>query len=245
MTNPFQLVTLFAVCSQLPAASPGPGCNHGDRLQPMANARSRASRTLPSCELTLRLDPAGNQFASSRPTGPRKEQHQAANSTPCGGTEDGTETPVSEVKRSLQLEKREGEATPRKKDHKVSVERFSPVTGTQCLSPFTPKDSEFRAKSGVAASNTERTKVPTRGHLHADSKELNVLRSKVEKSVLVIKATREKLSALQALEGSKEFEYFIGAWNKSGDLTAELRRNRELMAQGKRGSNQTAKVQEN
>ncbi|XP_078417445.1 centromere protein R isoform X1 [Cetorhinus maximus] len=132
------------------------------------------------------------------------------------------------VKRSLQLEKREVEATPRKMDHKISIERFSPVTGTQCLSPFTPKDSQFRAKTDVSELNIERTTVSTRGHLHADQKELNILRSNVEKSVLVIKATREKLSALQALEGSKELDYFIGAWNRSGDLTTELRRNRKL-----------------
>uniref|UniRef100_UPI00398E859A centromere protein R n=1 Tax=Pristiophorus japonicus TaxID=55135 RepID=UPI00398E859A len=149
------------------------------------------------------------------------------------------------VKRSLRLEKRESEATPCKKNHEVSIDTFSPVTGTQYLSPFTPKDSQFRAKSDVAELNTEMTKMSTRGHLHSRQKELNKLRSKVEKSVLVIKATREKLSALQALEGSKEFEYFIGAWNKSGDLTAELRRNRELMAEGERRSNQTAMVQEN
>ncbi|XP_072367255.1 centromere protein R [Scyliorhinus torazame] len=148
------------------------------------------------------------------------------------------------VKRSLQLEKKEVEATPRKKDRQISSERFCPVTGTQCLSPLTPSSSPFRTKSDVELS-TERTAVSTRGHLQADKKGLNILRSKVEKSVLVIKATREKLSALQALEGSTELEYFMGAWNKSGDLNAELRRNRELMAQGKRRSYQTAKVQEN
>ncbi|XP_067846504.1 centromere protein R [Heptranchias perlo] len=158
--------------------------------------------------------------------------------------EPGPRDPRLPVKRSLQLEKREGEATPRKKDRRVSVDRFSPVTGTQCLSPFTPKDSQYRVKSDVAELNVEGTKVSTRGQLHSDQKELNMLRSKVEKSVLVIKATREKLRALQALDGSKEFEYFIGAWDKSGDLTAELRRNRELMAQAERRRNQTAKVQE-
>ncbi|XP_060686356.1 centromere protein R-like [Hemiscyllium ocellatum] len=144
------------------------------------------------------------------------------------------------VKRSLNLEKKEDEATPCKKNHKVSIERFSPVTGTQCLSPFTPRGTHCRARSDVAESNVEKSKTSTRGHLYAAQKELNALRSKVEKSVLVIKATREKLSALQALEGRKEFEYFLGACNKSGDLTAELRKNRELM---ERRSNQAAKVQ--
>ncbi|XP_078075324.1 centromere protein R-like [Mustelus asterias] len=147
------------------------------------------------------------------------------------------------VKRSLQLEKKEIEATPHKKDHRFSIERFSPVTGTQCLSPFSPKSSQFRAKSDVVELNTERIAVSTRGHLHTGQKGLNILRSKVEKSVLAIKATREKLSALQALEGSKELEYFIGAWNKSRDLMVELRKNRELMAQIERRSNQTAKDQ--
>ncbi|XP_048394868.2 centromere protein R-like [Stegostoma tigrinum] len=142
------------------------------------------------------------------------------------------------VKRSLKLDKRADEATPCKKNHKVSIERFSPVTGTQCLSPFTPRGALCGAKSDVAESNVEKSKVSTKRHLHAAQKELNILRSKVEKSVLVIKATREKLGALQALEGRKEFEYLIGAWNKSGDLTAELQRNRELM---ERRSNQAAK----
>ncbi|XP_038650425.1 centromere protein R-like isoform X2 [Scyliorhinus canicula] len=129
---------------------------------------------------------------------------------------------------------------PHKKDRQISIERFCPVTGTQCLS-----SSPFREKSDVVELRTERTAVSTRGHLHADKKGLHILRSTVEKSVLVIKATREKLSALQALEGSTELEYFMGTWIKSGDLNAELRRNRELMAQGKRRSYQTAKVQEN
>ncbi|XP_032884174.1 centromere protein R-like isoform X1 [Amblyraja radiata] len=146
-----------------------------------------------------------------------------------------------QVKRSLQLEKAEVEVTPRKKKSKVSKEKFSPVTGTQCLSPFTPKDDHFRANSEL---NAEKRMVTTRGQLNSDQIELDILRSKVEKSVLVIQSIREKLSALKALESNKELGYFIGAWNNSGDLATELQRNRELMAQVERNS-KTGKVQEN
>lgn len=146
-----------------------------------------------------------------------------------------------QVKRSLQLEKGEVEVTPRKKKSKVSKENFSPVTGTQCLSPFTPKDAYFRANSEL---NAEKRMVTTRGQLNSDQIELDILRSKVEKSVLVIQSIREKLSALKALESNKELGYFIGAWNNSGDLATELQRNKELMAQVERNS-KTGKVQEN
>ncbi|XP_051867967.1 centromere protein R-like isoform X2 [Pristis pectinata] len=152
------------------------------------------------------------------PPGPTKVQHVAANVRM---------EPRRPVKRSLQLENREVEITPRKKKLEISEEKFSPVTGTQCLSPFTPKDSHFRANSDAPESHAEKTMVSTRGQLNSDQKELNILRSKVEKSVLVIQSIREKLRALKALESSKEFGYFIGAWNK-GDLATELRRNREL-----------------
>ncbi|XP_059840397.1 centromere protein R-like isoform X1 [Hypanus sabinus] len=151
--------------------------------------------------------------------------------------------PKRPVKRSLQLEKGEVEKTPCKKKPKISKEMFSPVTGTQRLSPYTPRGSHFRTYSDAPELHTEKTMVSTRGQLNSDQKELNILRSKVEKSVLVIQSIREKLSALKALENTKEFGYIIGAWNKSSDLATELCRNRELMAQVER-SKRTAKVQE-
>ncbi|XP_069794428.1 centromere protein R isoform X2 [Narcine bancroftii] len=147
------------------------------------------------------------------------------------------------VKRSLQLEKAEASVTPRTKKSEFSKEKFSPITGTQHLNPFTPQNFHFGAHSDAAELNKEKTMISTRGHLNSDQIEFNILRSKVEKSVLVIQSIREKLSALKALESSNEFGYFIGAWNRSGDLATELQRNRELMAQAER-SNNTNKVQE-
>ncbi|XP_007907135.1 centromere protein R isoform X1 [Callorhinchus milii] len=168
--------------------------------------------------------------------------------------------PRRPVKRSLQLDKkREGETTPNKKLRRLSPAKYSPITGTHILSSFTSRDVGPDDTSTDAADlAVQAHRATTREQQHSEERdEFSALRSKVEASVSILKATREKLlclwvsgengyghpsfgsdvrsrscpPAFQASEGSRELEYVLGAWNKTGDLSAELQRNRKLVAQ--------------
>uniref|UniRef100_V9L9M5 Centromere protein R-like protein n=1 Tax=Callorhinchus milii TaxID=7868 RepID=V9L9M5_CALMI len=127
----------------------------------------------------------------------------------------------------------EGETTPNKKLRRLSPAKYSPITGTHILSSFTSRDVGPDDTSTDAADlAVQAHRATTREQQHSEERdEFSALRSKVEASVSILKATREKLLCLWASEGSRELEYVLGAWNKTGDLSAELQRNRKLVAQ--------------
>ncbi|XP_007907138.1 uncharacterized protein LOC103188822 isoform X3 [Callorhinchus milii] len=107
--------------------------------------------------------------------------------------------PRRPVKRSLQLDKkREGETTPNKKLRRLSPAKYSPITGTHILSSFTSRDVGPDDTSTDAADlAVQAHRATTREQQHSEERdEFSALRSKVEASVSILKATREKLLCL-------------------------------------------------
>ncbi|XP_048352347.1 centromere protein R isoform X2 [Sphaerodactylus townsendi] len=142
------------------------------------------------------------------------------------------------VKRALKLDSFSMTKRPRtslesmKKNHKP----YSPTTGTRSISPFSSPRSNNVQEQRNGLSNGCRKEV--HGLLKSSSKKGQ---PEMEKSVkfLVAKPSaddsverflqlRQKLTSLQALEGTRELENIISVSDNSCNLKSEVRKNREL-----------------
>ncbi|XP_016406580.1 centromere protein R isoform X2 [Sinocyclocheilus rhinocerous] len=121
------------------------------------------------------------------------------------------------VKRALQLQDKENSPAKRQAPNRD----YSPMTGTQLMSPTTKPAGNSRA--GVKKTNTPQTKKPM-----TDAERILFLRSKVKKSFKDLMKYRQQLEALVPVEGSSELRSLL--LMSPADLQTELKRHENLCA---------------
>lgn len=121
------------------------------------------------------------------------------------------------VKRALQLQDKENIPAKRQAPNRD----YSPVTGTQLMSPTTKTAGNSRA--GGKKMNTPQTKEPM-----TDAERILFLRSKVKKSFKDLMKYRQQLETLVPVEGSGELRSLL--LMSPADLQTELKRHENLSA---------------
>ncbi|XP_016346904.1 centromere protein R-like isoform X2 [Sinocyclocheilus anshuiensis] len=124
---------------------------------------------------------------------------------------------VLDVKRALQLQDKENSPAKRQAPNRD----YSPMTGTQLMSPTTKPAGNSRA--GGKKTNTPQTKEPM-----TDAERILFLRSKVKKSFKDLMKYRQQLEALVPVEGSSELRSLL--LMSPADLQTELKRHENLCA---------------
>ncbi|NXJ03346.1 CENPR protein, partial [Odontophorus gujanensis] len=124
------------------------------------------------------------------------------------------------------------EASPlTKKNH---LNSYSPTTGTRQMSPFSSpsRHNAQNCRNGLSHDEANSgSRLSRRGQPQTVKDEFAALQSSVESSLVTILKTRENLTSLQALEGSRELESIIGVSDSSCSLSAEVQKTRVLMSQ--------------
>ncbi|XP_072199284.1 centromere protein R [Excalfactoria chinensis] len=139
------------------------------------------------------------------------------------------------AKRSLKLGDDEkynpAEASPLAKKNL----NYSPTTGTRQISPSSSPSShnaeDLRNSSSHGDESNSESGLSRRGQPQTVEDAFAALQSDVQSSLVRILKAREKLTSLQALEGSRELENIIGDSDSSCDLSAEVQKTQVLMSQ--------------
>ncbi|XP_032302312.1 centromere protein R isoform X2 [Coturnix japonica] len=112
---------------------------------------------------------------------------------------------------------------------------YSPTTGTRQISPFSSPTSSNAEDLGNSLSHgnesDSESRLSRRGQPQTVEDAFAALQSNVQSSLVRILKAREKLTSLQALEGSRELENIIGDSDSSCDLSAEVQKTQALMIQ--------------
>ncbi|XP_052455601.1 uncharacterized protein LOC128015628 isoform X2 [Carassius gibelio] len=124
---------------------------------------------------------------------------------------------LESVKRALQLQDKENIPAKRQAPNRD----YSPMTGTQLMSPTTKPAGNSRA--GGKNMNTPQTKEPM-----TDAERILFLGSKVKKSFKDLMQYRQQLEALVPVEGSGELRSLL--LMSPADLQTELKRHENLSA---------------